>query len=46
MKILLIGNGKMGRELISIAKDQIVQVIESFKYNYIKVNNIDVIIYF
>ena len=46
MKILLIGNGKMGRELISIAKDQIVQVIESFKYNYIKVNNIDVIIDF
>ena len=46
MNILLIGKGKMGRELISIAKENIVQVIENFKYNYIKENNIDIIIDF
>lgn len=47
MKIALIGKGKMGNELINLANDQIVAVIENFKYNFLEDNlDIDVIIDF
>ena len=47
MKIALICKGKMGNELINLANDQIVAVIENFKYNFLEDNlNIDVIIDF
>ena len=38
MRIALIGKGKMGNELINLAKDQIVAVIENFKYNFLEDN--------
>ena len=47
MKIILIGNGNMGKILQVLAKDQIVKVIENFKYNTLNDNvNADVIIDF
>ena len=47
MRIALIGKGKMGNELINLAQDQIVAVIENFKYNFLEDNlKIDVIIDF
>lgn len=47
MKIILIGNGNMGRIVKSVAKEQIIKVIENFKYNTIEENlNCDVIIDF
>lgn len=47
MKIILIGNGNMGKILQALAKDQIVKVIENFKYNTLNDNvNADVIIDF
>ena len=47
MRIALIGKGKMGNELINLANDQIVAVIENFKYNFLEDNlKIDVIIDF
>lgn len=47
MRILQVGNGNMGKILYSLAKDQIVKVIDSFKKNSLDENlNIDVIIDF
>ena len=47
MRILLVGNGNMGKIIQSIAKDQIAKVIENFKYNSIDSNlKVDVIIDF
>lgn len=35
MKIVLVGNGNMGKILSSIARDQIVKVIENFEYDFL-----------
>ena len=47
MKILLVGNGNMGKIIQSIAKEQIVKVVENFRYNTVENNiGVDVIIDF